>query len=152
MAIDVEKALALELPAVHFEVERGRLRFFAAATGQTDPIYTDVAAARAAGHRDLPVPPTFYFSMELDTPDMFEAIASLGVDLRFVLHGEQGFDYHSMACAGDSLTLTPRFTDVVSKKGGALELLTKQTDISRGHELIASATNVIVVRNPGVGS
>ncbi len=40
-------------------MERGRLRMFAAAIGETDPIYTDVEAARAAGHPDLPVPPTF---------------------------------------------------------------------------------------------
>jgi MaoC dehydratase-like protein len=29
---------------------------FARTIGQADPVYTDLAAARAAGHRDLPVP------------------------------------------------------------------------------------------------
>ena len=38
------------MPAFEVLVEKGRLRFFAKATGQTDPVYTDEAAARAAGH------------------------------------------------------------------------------------------------------
>ena len=36
-----------------------RLRFFAEATGQLDPVYTDVTVAMAAGHPALPLPPTF---------------------------------------------------------------------------------------------
>jgi hypothetical protein len=31
----------------------------------------DVAAARAAGHRDLPVPPTFFFSLTLEGDSPF---------------------------------------------------------------------------------
>jgi hypothetical protein len=37
-------------------VEASRLRFFAKATGQTDPVYTDDAAARAAATRQPPHP------------------------------------------------------------------------------------------------
>ena len=32
------------------DVEARALQFFAKATGQTDPVYSDEAAARAAGH------------------------------------------------------------------------------------------------------
>ena len=42
--------------------------FFAAAIGETDPVYTDLDAARAAGHRDLPVPPTFLFASSWSGP------------------------------------------------------------------------------------
>ena len=38
------------MPSFEVLVEKGRLRFFAKATGQTDPVYSDEAAARAAGH------------------------------------------------------------------------------------------------------
>ena len=51
------------------EVEKGRLRMFAKAIGETDPIYTDEAAAQAAGYRSLPVPPTFLFCLEMEQPD-----------------------------------------------------------------------------------
>jgi len=148
MAIDVERALALELPTRVVEVERGRLRFFAEAIGETDPIYRDLDAARASGHPDLPVPPTFFFSLGLEGADPFGYLDELGIDLGRVLHGEQSFDYFTTAHAGDVLTLTERFVDVSSKRGGALEFLTKVTDISRDDEPVARATSVVVIRNP----
>ncbi|MGW6391636.1 MaoC family dehydratase N-terminal domain-containing protein [Streptomyces sp. NPDC055103] len=150
MPIDAEAALKLPLDPITVQLERGRLRFFAKAIGQTDPVYTDLDAARQAGHPDLPVPPTFFFSLELEVPDPFGYLAALDVDLRRVLHGEQSFTYHQLTHAGDTLTLQPRIVDVSSKKGGALEFLVKQTDVSRGGELIAQAQSVIVVRNPEV--
>jgi hypothetical protein len=72
----------------------------------------------------------------------------LGVDLRFVLHGTQRFDYHRMAFAGDELVLQPRITDVYEKRGGALEFLVVETEVTRGGEAIATLTKTIVVRHP----
>ncbi|HEY0903064.1 MAG TPA: MaoC family dehydratase N-terminal domain-containing protein [Marmoricola sp.] len=148
MAIDREAALALELPAHEVEVERGALRFFAQVTGERRAEYVDVDAARAAGHRDLPVPPTYFFSLELQAPEPFAFLDALGVDLTRVLHGEQTFEYTRTACAGDRLTLTPRIVDTVEKSGGALELLTKQTTVTdaRG-DVVARLGSVLVVRN-----
>lgn len=150
MAIDVDKAKALELAPITVQVERGRLAFFAKAIGQTDPVYTDLDAAKADVHPDLPVPPTYFFSLELESPDPFGYIVDLGIDLRRVLHGEQSFTYHSLAYAGETLTLQPRIVDVFAKKGGAMEFLIKQTDISRDGKLIAEATSTLIVRNPEV--
>jgi acyl dehydratase len=142
-----DSAVGTELPTVSVDVERGRLRLFAEAIGETDPVYTDPAAARAAGHPDLPVPPTFLFGLEMEGPDPFGYLTDLGVDLRRVLHGEQGFTYHSVAHAGDHLTFRPRITDVYRKKGGALEFLVKRTDVTRADASpVAALTNVIVVR------
>ncbi|MFG2045551.1 MaoC family dehydratase N-terminal domain-containing protein [Dactylosporangium sp. NPDC048998] len=148
MPIDVEKAKALPFDPLIVDVERGRLRFFGCATGQTDPVYLDVDAARAAGHPDLPVPPTFFFSLGLEAPDPFGYLDRLGVDLRFVLHGEQSFTYHRLAYAGDRLTLTERIVDVYAKRGGALEFLVRETDVTRAGEPVAQGRSVLVVRHP----
>lgn len=142
--------MGTELPPSTLTVDAGRLRFFAKAIGETNPVFTDDAAAKAAGHQSLPVPPTFLFSIELEQPDPFAWMARLGVDLRTVLHGEQRFDYQSVAHAGDTLTARPRITDVYSKKGGALEFVVKQTDVTRADgTAVAELTSVIVIRNPG---
>lgn len=150
MGVDRDQALALEFPTLTFDVERGRLKAFASAIGETDPAYLDVEAAKAVGHPDVPVPPTFYFSMNLEQADPFWYLDALGIDLRFILHGEQSFTYHAQAYAGDRLTLQSRITDVFAKRGGALEFLVNETDIRRGDELVADTTTVIVVRNPEV--
>ncbi|WP_040831225.1 MaoC family dehydratase N-terminal domain-containing protein [Nocardia jiangxiensis] len=151
MAVD-PALVGKELPPTTLTVDAGRLRFFAKAIGETNPIYTDLDAAKAAGYTDLPAPPTFLFSIELENSDPFGFLTEAGVDLRFVLHGEQSFTYHSDAYPGDVLTATPRVTDVYSKKGGALEFIVKETAITRvDGTAVADLKSVIVVRNPGAG-
>lgn len=130
------------------QVEAGRLRFFAKATGQTDPVYSDEAAARAAGLPALPVPPTFLFCLEMEAPDPAAIRELLGMDYRSLLHGEQGFTYHAPAYAGDTLTFRQCIEDIYDKKGGALEFVVRKTDVTnqRG-ERVAELRCVTVVRN-----
>src|SRR5262245_50256927 len=98
------------------EVEKGRLRFFAKATGQGDPVYIAESAARDAGHPTLPVPPTFFCCWNSDVADLHEMLGMLGLDLARILHGEQSFEYHRMAYARDTLTFETRVADVYEKK------------------------------------
>lgn len=129
-------------------VEAGRLRFFAKATGQDDPIYSDPAAARDAGHRDLPVPPTFLFCLEMEGPNPAAIRELLGLDYRRLLHGEQQFTYHAMAHAGDVLTFEQRIEDIYDKKGGALEFVVRRTRVSNQEgQLVAEMRAVTVMRN-----
>ncbi|MFB6672449.1 MaoC family dehydratase N-terminal domain-containing protein [Streptomyces sp. NPDC056390] len=134
-------------PGLVVDVERGRLRFFAKATGQTDPVYSDRQAAKAAGHRDLPVPPTFLFCLSMEVPNPFEYLEELGIDPVTVLHGEQAFEYLAQAYAGDTLTYTTTISDIYDKKGGALEFLVRTTDITRDGEPIGRMTSSAVIRN-----
>lgn len=136
------------MPPFEVLVEKGRLRFFAKATGQTDPVYTDEAAARAAGHPGLPVPPTFLFCLEMEAPDPAAIRNLLGLDYRSLLHGEQGFTYHAMAHVGDTLTFQQRIDDIYDKKGGALEFVVRKTRVTnQREELVAELRCVTVVRH-----
>ena len=136
------------MPAFEVPVERGRLKFFAKAIGQTDPIYLDDAAAHAAGHPGLPVPPTFFFCLEMDAPDPAAIRNLLGMDYRRLLHGEQGFTYHRMAHAGDLLRFEQRIDDIYDKKGGALEFVVRKTRITnQRQEHVADLRAVTVLRN-----
>lgn len=112
-------------------VERGRARAFAQSIGETNPIYLDGDAARAAGHPDVLVAPTFLFGLELENSDTFEVLERHGVALSSVLHGEQTFDYHHLVHAGDIVTFESRFTETYSKSGGALEFIVRETEATR---------------------
>lgn len=150
MAID-PAAVGMAMPPVTVDVERGRLQLFATAIGERDAVFTDLHAARLAGYRDLPVPPTFLFSLELERPDPFWFLTDLGVDMRHMLHGEQSFTYHQVACAGDRLVAQPRIADVFAKKGGALEFVVKETGVSAADGTpVADLRAVFVVRHPQV--
>ena len=138
------------MPTFSVDVEKGRLKFFAKAIGQTDPVYSEEDAARTAGHPGLPVPPTFLFCLEMHAPDPAAIRNLLGMDYRTLLHGEQGFTYHRMAYAGDRLTFEQRIDDIHDKKGGALEFVVRKTQVTNQHnELVAELRTVTVIRNKG---
>lgn len=134
-------------PDLTVEVERGRLRFFAKAIGQSDPVYTDVDAAKNAGYRDVLVPPTFLFCLSMDVPNPFEYLEELGIDPVSILHGEQAFEYFAPVCAGDRVTISTAISDIYQRKGGALEFLVRTTDVTRDGELVARMTSSAVIRN-----
>lgn len=136
------------LPAFDVRVEAGRLRFFAKATGQTDPLYVDEEAARAAGLPGLLVPPTFLFCLEMDAPDPAAIRNLLGMDYRKLLHGEQQFTYHAPAHAGDMLRFEQRIEDIYDKKGGALEFVVRRTQVHNQRDAcVAELRTVTVLRN-----
>jgi acyl dehydratase len=134
------------------DIEKGFLKFFARATGETNPIYSDEDAARAAGHRTLPAPPTYLFSLHLGAParrgNLLDPNGEMGVDQRCILHGEQKFVYHHPVYAGDRLTLTTTTSDIYSKKGGALDFIVQDTKaVNDAGDLCLEMTVVTVVRN-----
>jgi len=136
------------MPPFTVDVEKGRLRFFAKATAQADPVYVDEEAARAAGHPGLPVRPTFLFCLEMESPNPAAVRELLGMDYRSLLHGEQGFKYYALAHAGDTLTFSQRIDDIYDKKNGALEFVVRKTHVTnQRHELVAELRCVTVVRN-----
>ena len=143
-----KKWIGYELPMSVLPIERSRLHFFARATGQTDPIYLDTVAARAAGYADLPAPPTFLFAAELDSGASFRLIADLQIPTVKLLHGEQSFTYHRVACAGDTITVRSSISDIYAKKNGALEfVVTTSRATNQNNELVAEMRSVIVCRN-----
>jgi acyl dehydratase len=136
-----------KLPAATLEVEAGRLRQFARAIGETDPVYTDEAAARAAGYRSLPAPPTFLIAGELEADTVRAALVEMGVDIERILHGEQRFTYLGAICAGDTIAFESSFSDIYGKRNGALEFIVKETAVTNQHgERVAEMRSVIVVR------
>ena len=135
-------------PPYSVDVEKGRLKFFAKAIGQDDPVYSDEAAARAAGHPGLPVPPTFLFCLEMDAPNPGAMKELLDIPVPKVLHGEQRFRYRSMAYAGDTLTFQQRIADIYSKKGGLLEFVVRETRVTNQHgQHVADLHGITVVRH-----
>ncbi|WP_137921015.1 MaoC family dehydratase N-terminal domain-containing protein [Hydrogenophaga sp. 2FB] len=130
------------------EVEKGRLRFFAKATGQLDPVYSDEVAARAAGHPSLPVPPTFLMCMNSEFSNLPVMLETLQMDLARLLHAEQSFAYHRMAYAGDTLSFETQVADVYEKKGGALQFVVNATRVTNQKgEHVADLRCALVQRN-----
>lgn len=126
-------------------VEEGRLRFFAQAIGETNPIYSDPAAAQAAGYRSVLAPPTFAMCLSYDRPNAYEVVEFLGIPIPKLLHGEQSFVYHAPICAGDAITFQTEITDIYDKKGGALEFAVTRTDCTNQDGVLAVECGAVLV-------
>lgn len=142
------KHIGFTPPPACWDVEKGRIAFFAKVIGLTDPIHTDEAKALAAGYRGIVAPPTFIVGAQGDTGATMALIDTLGIDLGRLLHGEQRFDFHAPACAGDTLRFESRVSDIYEKKGGALEFVVNETAVSNQlGERVADLRSVLVVRH-----
>jgi acyl dehydratase len=134
-------------PPSTVEVEKGRLRFFAKAIGETNPIYSDEAAAQAAGYHSLPILPTFLFCLGMEDASSLKLLDMLNVRIEQILHGEQSFTYHRSVCAGDRITFQATISDIYTRKGGALEFIVQDTTARNQDDvLVGEMRSVTIVR------
>jgi acyl dehydratase len=109
-------AIGKRYPPVVYAVGREKIREYALAVGETDPLHLDVEAARAAGHRDVVAPPMFcvvYCGPALG-PALFDP--EVGIDFGRMVHGGQEFRWGPLVVAGDEITTTLSVKDV-SERG-----------------------------------
>lgn len=132
-----------------FEVERGKIREFAAAIGDNSPIYDSVEAAREAGYTDLPIPPTFPTTFGFwGKRDSNAPAEDLGFPFARVLHGEEEYTYLAPIYPGDTLTGVRKLLAVDEKQGksGTMEIATLETTYTNQHgqEVLRSRTVAII--------
>jgi acyl dehydratase len=126
-------------------VGREKVREFARAVFATNPIFTDLEAARAAGHDDVVAPPTFPVVIQEHTLSQLLSEPDANIDFSRVVHGDQRFTYSRPVVAGDELTATLSVTSV--KTLGAHSMVTSEsvmTDSTGAH--VVTATSTLVVR------
>jgi hypothetical protein len=125
-------------PWIH-EVTTTSVRAFARGVGYTDRVYFDVDAARAAGYRSLPCPPT-YLGTPIFIPgqssDTFsgpkEDGPTLDHGLPNLLDGGTETEYFADICAGDTLSVSSRIADLSVREGkstGQMLIVSRETRV-----------------------
>ena len=110
-------AVGKRFEPVVYAVGREKVREYALAVGETDPLYLDPSAARAAGYRDVVAPPMF--AVVYSSPAMAPAIfdPEVGMDFARMVHGSQEFRWGPLVVAGDEITTTVTVKDVSERAG-----------------------------------
>jgi acyl dehydratase len=104
-------------PAADYEVGAEKIREYANAVGETNPVYQDRDAAREAGFRDVVAPPMFVvvYSARAMGPAILDP--ELAINLMMMLHGSQEFVWSEPVCAGDTITTEATLKDLYEKDG-----------------------------------
>jgi acyl dehydratase len=130
------------------EVEKGAIRQFADAIGDSNPLYRDEAYALRHGYTGIVAPPTFPASFRPRTRQPWLVPLEEGR----ILAGEQVFSYERPVVAGDVLTCRFRFADLKEKHGrsGKLEFIVQElTAHDATGALVVTNTRVVIYRSPG---
>jgi len=126
-------------------VGREKVREFATAVGDANPVFHDVAAARALGYADVIAPPTFAFVISYAGTAQAAADPELELDYSRVVHGEQRFEFARPIVAGDAIVATATIETIRAVAGN--DILTTRVDLAtEAGEHVASTVTVIVAR------
>jgi acyl dehydratase len=139
--------IGTELDEFPLPVESSKVREFAIALLDDDPMYQDAGAARAAGFVDIPAPLTFAAASSHFRDDL-ALFERLNMDLRRVLHGESSWEYVAPVSVGDRLAAHRRLADVATRpgrRGGDMTLYTFETEFvnDRGDTVLRQRDVVI---------
>jgi len=129
---------------VTMPIEGGKIREFARAVKDDNPLYFDDAYAQRVAGGIMP-PPTFTMTLAF-WDERTEPL--LTYDVRRLLHGEQEFEYLAPIHAGDVLTAISRVTDVYEKqgsRGGTMTFGITETTFTnqRGETVLISRTTLL---------
>ena len=133
------------------EVQRVKIGELTTAIGDDNPLYHSREAAQATGLQDVPISPT--------TPTMFNFwrlgqresdMASLGIDIRRILHGEEEYEYLAPIYPGDILTGVSTVIDGKTRQGSdgsSMDIITTETQYRNQHnQPVLNARATIIVR------
>ena len=128
-----------------YAVGREKVREFASAVGETNPLYFDVDAARQAGYDDVVAPPMFavvYASRSVG-PAIFDP--DVGLNFAMMVHGGQEFSWGPVVIAGDEIETTASVKDI-SERGGMTFYVFESVSRNQRGETVCTGTWTNIVR------
>jgi hypothetical protein len=146
---DMRAVIGIESAPWTHEVTTTSVRGFARGVGYTDLVYFDEAAAKSAGYRSLPCPPSYLGTpifIPGESSDTFsgpkDSGPSIDHGLPNLLDGGTETEYFDDICAGDTLTVTSKVSDLAIREGkstGKMLIVTRETNVvNQDGKLVAS--------------
>ena len=144
MAVNTDVIGKSYRPAVYV-VGREKVREYARAVGESDPLYLDVEAARAAGYDDVVAPPMFavVYAMPAVAQGMFDP--EVAIDFSRLVHAGQAFAWGPLVVAGDEISTTVSVKDVSERRGSGFFVFESVSCNQRG-ETVCTGTWSNIVR------
>ena len=138
------QAVGKQYDPVVYAVGREKIREYARAVGETNPVHLDVDAARAAGYSDLVAPPMFavVYSAPAVGPPIFDP--EIELNFAMMVHGGQEFVWGAPVVAGDEITTVASVKDIHESDGRGYYVFESVSTNQRGEEACRGTwTNIV---------
>jgi acyl dehydratase len=128
-----------------YAVGREKIKEYALAVGETNPLHLDPEAARAAGFRDVVAPPMFcvVYSSPSIGPAIFDP--DVGINFAMMVHGGQEFAWGPLVVAGDEITTTVSVKSIEERAGNGFYVFESQS-VNQEGETVCTGTWTNIVR------
>jgi acyl dehydratase len=127
-----------------YEVGKEKIREYAFAVGEDNPVYFDRAAAREAGFRDVPAPPMFAVVYSAGSVGPAVLDPEVGIDFARMVHGGQEFVWGEPVCAGDTITTEAEVKDIHERDGRGFYVFESVSRNQDGDEVVRGTwTNIV---------
>ena len=140
------RAVGKVFPPADYAVGREKVREFASAVGETNPLHFEPQAARAAGYADVVAPPMFavVFASRSVAPALFDP--EVGLNFAMMVHGGQEFVWGPVVVAGDEITTTTTVKDI-SPRGEMAFYVFESVSVNQRDETVCTGTWTNIVRS-----
>ena len=139
-----QKAVGKQWPPAEYEVGVEKIREYANAVGETDPLYQDRDAATAAGFRDVVAPPMFCVVYQWRAMAVAGTDPDVGMNLAALVHGGQEFAWGEPVCAGDVVSTTAKCTEIYEKDGKGFYVFETVSTNQDGEQVVRGTwTNIV---------
>ncbi|HEY4897626.1 MAG TPA: MaoC family dehydratase N-terminal domain-containing protein [Solirubrobacteraceae bacterium] len=112
-----KQAIGKQYEPVLYAVGREKIKEYARAVGETNPVHLDEQAARDAGYADVVAPPMFavVYSAPAVGPPIFDP--EIELNFAMMVHGGQEFAWGAPVVAGDEITTVASVKDISEQDG-----------------------------------
>lgn len=138
------EAVSKSYPATTYAVGREKVKEYALAVGETNPLHLDHKHARKAGYADVVAPPMFcvVYSSPAIVPAIFDP--EVGIDFALMVHGGQEFEWGPVVVAGDEIETTVTVKDISERDGKGFFVFQSTSTNQRGETVcVGTWTNIV---------
>lgn len=138
-------AVGKTYPATTYAVGREKVKEYALAAYESNPLHLDHQHARKAGFDDVVAPPMFcvVYSAPAVAPAIFDP--AVGIDFALMVHGAQEFAWGPLVVAGDEIQ-TEVTVESIDERDGKGFFVFRSTSRNQRDEIVCVGTWTNIVR------
>ncbi len=145
MAIDT-KFIGREYPPVTYVVGQEKIKEYAMAIGDSNPLYQDSGFAKKSSHGCIIAPPMFVVVFANDAMNNLFNDKEVNINFAKLLHGEQEFTFHKVVKANDTIKTSAKIKNIFQK--GTNDFIELETKSYNNHnEFVVEGLWTFVIRN-----